>query len=1176
MICFPDPSILLAALAQGVVPVGVRQSPVAAGFDPHDRLWVRAASPLPGSVVTELVRLGATVHETGETPLAEELGCWHQLVPVRRSSVLPTLSAETPVLFEVVDAAHWPRFAGELRRLGRQGAAFHWGDGAAASSVFLRITGPPCYSLLRALERDDPALPFRAYVEQAPRVWVEIGCRQPFAEEVLPPPGKRWLIRAPRNWSLVEDATFAEGLDALPLPAVSGPWESAACKELLPLAVRLVPGGTAAPAELWVLDQDPIGQLASLVNDADDDLLSRLWIVAGQVDGRQVVVLRVQTSRRAPPVLMLAAQGYRPYLKLPNVFLPCGLRLQPSLRRDAVRQLLAHDPERVAWLRPRGDGTFGRESLPAAAFRPLREAFRYSVPHERHSLRPWQPTSPIEFEPYVCEPDDPVAGLRHRGAAGRGSKGGTLDRLWDWFRNAVLPSPPAAPARIVRPEPMQAPEPAFPAIARDRVAEAVNVFLQAPSARTLASLEPVPAPEVHSRQKALEEHFLKVPGPPDAAQRRALWPELAGTYAAAGNAADAAVCWMNALWETDGPAPLWWWGWFRAEAQGARWYDIEVDVERVLAARRVEPADARAVAAFSAWTAWSDAAAQTPAGIVAALRSRVTSEPNRIRQFLEVHEPLLPTRAAWLAWTGLSRLAGGDVLGLARARDRLLERLYHKGLSVDHDLPSFLRFAGQGAPQRSQTIRDWLVQQRGPIHQWIERLHARVPRDPAESSPHLLITERYRGKLPPYGAAGEAQLTKAYADLTLAWGLARLGLSTTCMRLIDEARGVLGDRDEVHVFLLSAYTHRILQALERHGDSLPLPESLLVELQRLDPEHQRYKVDRLRAQSRVLEPNEKIDPYRGHVQRHYFDSLHRKLAALAEVRDRQQLSDQVHQLLREDAEVGAARAALPRVLATALELSPRVGESFAIDLLNRVTPALEGLTEATEQAPLLERALFVAAHFGQPAHVDALVARFEQMLDPARGPAAAVAFESLAAQSFRGLRKLGRRDAIDRLLNQMADCLLQGQPIRALRTRLGVNRPVVLRTLLHVAAGWFYAGDDAKATGVLDEVRVLLFEGRLPAKDQPALARAYAASLGQAPLALAMERVEELLGRLDRVHDRFSTNSHFSLTQLDVVEAVVAGVVNDDFALGATVRRWLDEDEYLVRRRIQRDLRTLL
>jgi hypothetical protein len=40
-----------------------------------------------------------------------------------------------------------------------------------------------------------------------------------------------------------------------------------------------------------------------------------------------------------------------------------------------------------------------------------------------------------------------------------------------------------------------------------------------------------------------------------------------------------------------------------------------------------------------------------------------------------------------------------------------------------------------------------------------------------------------------------------------------------------------------------------------------------------------------------------------------------------------------------------------------------------------------------------------------------------------------------------------------------------------------------------------------------------------------------------------------------------------------VVEAMVLAAVSDDFTLGADARRWLDDDEYLIRRRVHADVR---
>ena len=63
---------------------------------------------------------------------------------------------------------------------------------------------------------------------------------------------------------------------------------------------------------------------------------------------------------------------------------------------------------------------------------------------------------------------------------------------------------------------------------------------------------------------------------------------------------------------------------------------------------------------------------------------------------------------------------------------------------------------------------------------------------------------------------------------------------------------------------------------------------------------------------------------------------------------------------------------------------------------------------------------------------------------------------------------------------------------------------------------------------------------------------------------------------LDRVTVTGSTNRYFTLKPLQLIDAVVRSVVTEDFALGPSVRGWLDDDEYLIRRRIHRDMTTVL
>jgi hypothetical protein len=212
-----------------------------------------------------------------------------------------------------------------------------------------------------------------------------------------------------------------------------------------------------------------------------------------------------------------------------------------------------------------------------------------------------------------------------------------------------------------------------------------------------------------------------------------------------------------------------------------------------------------------------------------------------------------------------------------------------------------------------------------------------------------------------------------------------------------------------------------------------------------------------------------------------------------------------------------------------------------------------------------------------------LVGCLGRLFDPRRGgdvPTnqghAEDALLSLIGQSLRGLRRLGLRAEADLLLDRLGEWVAPGGDLLAARRGRPQDWPRTLRRLLALAAGWFYVGRDGPATATLDEARRLLFAQELRPAEKTGLACAYATALGQAPVRLALGRVEEMFQRLKGVGDTQVTNTHYSLAGLRLVEAAVRAVVNDDFALGPTVRRWLDDDEYRVRNRIHRDTRALV
>ena len=175
---------------------------------------------------------------------------------------------------------------------------------------------------------------------------------------------------------------------------------------------------------------------------------------------------------------------------------------------------------------------------------------------------------------------------------------------------------------------------------------------------------------------------------------------------------------------------------------------------------------------------------------------------DHVQQMLSEHEDWLPVRAAWLARLGLTRL-NGDLVDLARTRDRLLERLCVRGLSADQDVPAAVRFAGQGAGERVDAVRGWLTRVRASIQQWLDA-------PPAGAS-----TEGSNPPLQSFGMSTAAGSTRAYADLILAWGMARLGERITSHDLLEQARGTLYPLDAAHKFLLEAFAARIEQAARR-------------------------------------------------------------------------------------------------------------------------------------------------------------------------------------------------------------------------------------------------------------------------------------------------------------------------------------------------------------------------
>jgi hypothetical protein len=1084
ILTFPNYDVLRLALTCGAIPARVSLAPARAT---SDGLIIEPSLALDDAALAELRRLDVTIANRTTAQLDLAVVCWPQLLPLERDARPHGALDNTAILFDI-DARKLPVLVSEILRLGNDRQSFRWFDAGDVKRALVRVIGPPYYSLLRALDDPDSGDTV-AYRECAPRVWQQLGWMHPLTEQIQAPPGRMLLMRRPRSWTFVEEGRFRDIYEVLDftLPAEPMAWREVEQDARIQVPVRLANSGNTGVPELWVLHEDALAQIDSLVQNADDQLIARLTFAVAERDGNTMVALRVRPSKEPPPVLVLNALGYRPYLKLANLFVPQGQRLHPPLRRDAVAKLLVRDSQQITWLNPDEMGSFTPENLPETAFRPLSQWVDYVLDRDHVALTAWVNAHRFDFERFVCADDKPAA----------------------------------KPPKDRRPRKDVGDEDEETSTEKGPVLEVTNKSRpKKKQDKPLEALAVVEPSQLETELIELETQFVALKSPLDSPERQALWPRIARLCAALGNADDAHICCGNALWEADPRAAH---DWLRECREHDRaWADFrKMGIATILKADELRIADLRILVLSL---------------LGAAPPEELAPHLGRIQQHLEKHEHQLGIRLVWLAWEAVHRLAHGDVLALARARDRLLERLYLTGLSADLDLPGFLRVSGAMSSERYRQVRDHMQRMRPLVHQWTVSGVVMAPD------------------------------TQCYADLMFAYAFAQLGEPTQAHKLLREAQEKVSRHDDVHNWLFSAFKFRINEALEGKSGANRFPAPMLETLEITD-RLARYKIDRLREHSRILEPHEKIDPYRRWHGR-FADDLSRELALLYDIDDRAKLAKQLGRLLSPK-----KRMPEPRVYAAALELAPRLGESFATDLLYQVEQSFAKTSEPMDVALLIEKSLFLAAHYDNKDEVQDLAARFDSFLSGKGSNLPTSNLETLLGASFRGLRKLGLREEAARLLERMAAMIQARKPAK---NTVPEEQAKELRLLLQIASGWLYFGDNERARAILDSARTLLFDDSLPPPAQTQLACAYATALGQAPLEVSMPRLLEMFRKVNGVQDAYTTNSHYSLSRLDVIEAAILALVTDDFKVSPEARRWLDDDEFLVRRRIHHTMRIAL
>ncbi|HVL13011.1 MAG TPA: hypothetical protein VM529_10625, partial [Gemmata sp.] len=1022
-------------------------------------------------------------------------------------------------------------------------------DHSASTFAVDAVRNPPPLLIDETLARDAQV---ESFAERAKDVWVRCGWAHPATDHLAVPPGHTLLVR-PEGVSAV-----AGGVEVCEPPAFTVPVKASSTPTRtsgppgVPVPTRLRPRQPEQPESLWVLDHATRDELWRFCDAADERVVRRLEAAAVKNGAESRIVIRY-AGKRGERHIPLTVPGYARHPDVPGLYLPVDRELRPAIRPAALGRLFGVRAGRIVWLAADRDGRPLPHVVEEQAFRPLAGLVEYRR-DETALLAPVERTDPFALDSFeLAEEPSPTA---EEEVAESPETRPPVRPLTDprseaaqpgWLRRSLR----ALAAHLLTP--VERPADSAPAETGSGSIEQTP-----PPRRVDRKLESADSllhgPDWSARRRALESGLVRDLPRLDRAARAGRWADLAMAYSATGNPQDAALCWMNAVWESPAPPGAWLDQWLADECRAAKLPTGNDGLDRWLS-EPGRPGVARAVAAYTVRT-----------GLNSAGGSEFVASLPRILAFLDQHFEDLPLRAAWLARLAAARAVDGDALGLARWRDRVLARVGERGPGLDLDEPSFLRFHGTASADRFQAAREWLVRVRESAVRWVQE-------------------QGSGGRLQWAGLDAETDATPAYALFMFAWGLGCLGERTRSREWAARARKLVarataaGADPQAHAVLGDLFLLRVKDAQEGVTPKPGLPPDLTERIRRL-PEIARYSVDRLRECSRILEPVDRVRAYRHQELKPFWggDRLGERLSILAVQSEPALINAEARALLAIcDAE--PATSTLPRVLLTLLEVSPRLEPGALPVLLGKLPDALAWTEAWLAAGPWSESERAATLVRYQSRMIEAAF-QAAGVADGSIGPAVGTAVRSLltSGESLRAPLFLASREVFRTLRRLALHAEAEHVALHLDPGGEAAAAPAAVAPALGVAAGWYVAGNEPRAEAHVDRARELLFyrPDTLSAADRTQLAVAYAQALGFAPPQIAHGRLEELFQRLKGLKLDSTTNRYFTLRPLEVVDTVIRSVVTDDFSLGPAVRGWLADDEFLIRGRIHRDLTDVL
>lgn len=946
-------------------------------------------------------------------------------------------------------------------------------DGPEGHAI-VEVRDCPCHILTRAEDRIDDV---RGYVESQPNVWLEVGHTHDYAEHLAPETGIG-LIAAPFDLNVIERPAEPAPVEFV-LPPMPLSWTSRPIPAELAvrIALRLKPGAEY-PACFWVMPPDA---LQHLLSETATELLKGL-VVAPTGDGRRVVWA---TRKDCATFLFEGADAYTSHRGINTLYLPVSRQLQPPMRRSVLQEALIPENGQLVWLESRENGTFQPFSIPKSAFVPLEGLADYSteasVAVATHTI-----AACFEFLPMyvVDESETPAA--------------------------PTVQKPTAPPAKPVKP-----------------------VAVPPPTPRPKKIAASVAIPEVDDRQAhlaELEERMLAIPGGPESPDRAPLWRPLARAYAALGRTADAAICWINALWSNG-----------LDDETVQEWHGAEEDNH---------PPSPRRLFAYEL----TDQDLTIVDEVFPRARKDCRAKDDVTIQILEREEAHVPIKAVWLAARRMMQRQG-DVLGLVRVRDRLLRRLF-SGLSPIRDVPPTVRrLTGHGSDAQGRlgeladAVDTWLSKSvNGPFyaHCYLAYLSAKLgDRDRAEQRIAKIENDLLSSHKPanPAVATSRQILGEAFHERTQQ----ALGLRPESPTLSEQAMA------EIAAIRKTIDTHR---GGRNRSDELIYKQAFSAD----------YAIGTLREISRVLEPQTRVSNAAMTLDRG--DAISTELTELGNSLDAERIRTRTEHLLTSTQDTF-------RILNRMLPVAPRVDDAYARLLLGQVLARPVAVSQSSgaridcrSECGMLGRALAAAGHFGLTDTCRELTRRLMAWAASVDSRTRILVIAGVCGPSFRALRRYGLTELIVPMLETFSLALDSASGARVLQARAAI------------AGGWLGVGYHDQGLTLVEQVSAALSSDDLKVRPDvhtyADVAAEYIAAVGLLPDPCG--RILQLLRTIpkDAIYRGTGPVDHFSANHLLIVDALTVTLADSSAHDGPGVRDWIDQEEYLIRRQIHADVATML